>query len=62
MPDSLSEASSFSILFLENSTESMNATHMTSTTMLAAIATIASPMAGPTRTEVHSAMAMPLFL
>ena len=62
MPDSLSEASSFSILFLENRTESMNATQMTSTTMDAAMATMALPIIGPTSTLVQRAMAIPLFL
>ena len=58
-----SAASSRSILFLENRTESMNATHIISTTMEVATATI--PMGarprGP-RTAMHRAMAIPLFL
>ena len=48
--------------FLLNSTESMNATHMISTRMDVAIATMASPLRFPGRTLMHRAMAIPLFL
>ena len=54
---SLSEANSLSILFFENSTESMNATHVISIRIDVAMGTIPGGYSA-----THNAMATPLFL